>query len=213
MSAAKLVLLACPKCDRTQNHSIREGDQVCCVEPDCRHVWTPTWPPSYVAIKQVPWPPKTLDDCRYYDGLPPIGQARQIQAEPCAFDSCDQIGACDGRHCLSAGGKIRLSPEEQDDLAAATAAAEQLAKLRELRLWHYRAGMRERAYGISDHRTAADLRDRPRPKINVEPDYLDASSKKHHDAADQHFKFVQTLNDFFPADDTAERDAAKVGQG
>jgi hypothetical protein len=63
-----------------------------------------------------------------------------------------------------------------------------LPRLRELRLWHWQQAMECRAKG----KMAREART-PMPSFD--------------DRANQHIKFVQTLNDFFPMGDNAERDA------
>jgi hypothetical protein len=38
--------------------------------------------------------------------------------EPCNYDDCQWPGQCDGRHCLEAGGAVRLTPEEMQEREA-----------------------------------------------------------------------------------------------
>jgi hypothetical protein len=38
--------------------------------------------------------------------------------EPCNYDDCQWPGQCDGRHCLEAGGAVRLTPEEMQERGA-----------------------------------------------------------------------------------------------
>ncbi len=62
-------------------------------------------------------------------------------------------------------------------------------ELRALRLWHWRSAIEQRM---------------------LEMHVIFPASIRHHKAkADFHIKAVQTLNDFFNVDDTAEKDAAK----
>ena len=65
-------------------------------------------------------------------------------------------------------------------------------KLRNLRLWHWREAMHYR-------KRAKVWRQRGKSDMEREMD----------ERANQHIKFVQTLNDFFPMGDTAEQDDAK----
>lgn len=62
-----------------------------------------------------------------------------------------------------------------------------LIGLRALRLYHYQAMLRLRTYAAD-----ADMRD--------------SDSKHYNKRANFHLGFVQTLNEFFPIGDTAERD-------
>lgn len=62
-------------------------------------------------------------------------------------------------------------------------------ELRALRLWHWRSAMEQRT---------------------LQAHVIFPSSIRHHQAkADFHIKAVQTLNDYFNIDDTAEKDAGK----
>jgi hypothetical protein len=70
-----------------------------------------------------------------------------------------------------------------------TVAPEQLAQVRELRLWHWMRVVQNRHLA---QRAASGTMIR---EYNLQ--------------ADQHLKFVQVLNDFFPIGDTAEQDAQK----
>lgn len=70
---------------------------------------------------------------------------------------------------------------------------ETLERLRELRLWHWRQALQCR-------RNAKVDREGECPLI----EYINLMEAH----ANQHIKFVQTLNDFFPVGDTAEGDAA-----
>ena len=69
--------------------------------------------------------------------------------------------------------------------------AAQVARLRELRLWHWREAMKQRA------------RER-RLESFIVP--LPEKVGQARELANFHIKQVQTLNDFFPMGDTAERD-------
>lgn len=62
-------------------------------------------------------------------------------------------------------------------------------KLRELRLWHWNQAMHY--YSLANH---------------IKPGVERISPI---DTADQHMKFVETLNNFFSVDDIAEKDAMK----
>lgn len=77
--------------------------------------------------------------------------------------------------------------------------------LRALRLWHWKKVVAARA---SAHRheayTEAFERDNPG---KVDP-YNRVIAHSHHRMANFHLGAVQVLNDFFPAGDTAEHDAA-----
>lgn len=65
-------------------------------------------------------------------------------------------------------------------------------KLRALRLWHWNKILEHRRYATR--------------LSSVERHYMAQIAD---DLADEHLGFVQTLNGFFPIDDTAEKDAAK----
>ena len=71
-------------------------------------------------------------------------------------------------------------------------------RLRELRLWHWKLGLKHRQgqYDLealqNTHKKSSSLKD---------------CIKTYSDAANVHFTAVQTLNEFFPIGDTAERDA------
>lgn len=72
-------------------------------------------------------------------------------------------------------------------------------KLRGLRLWHWRLALQHRAAereleALAEQRKSGSLK---------------SSIKTYADAANVHFSAVQTLNEFFEIDDTAERDEAE----
>lgn len=64
-----------------------------------------------------------------------------------------------------------------------------MQKLRELRLWHRNQAMYYRS--LANH---------------IRPGIM---SQNHIASSNEHIKFVQTLNNFFPVDDTADKDAMK----
>lgn len=74
----------------------------------------------------------------------------------------------------------------------------QLTRLRELRLWHWSSLLAYR----NEAATCVMLGE------NSRVDYWNAKSQIANRKANEHMKFVQTLNDFFPSEDTAEKDAA-----
>lgn len=78
-----------------------------------------------------------------------------------------------------------------------------MASMRALRLWHWKR--------VIENRSEASNR------VKLILGDLNNDANKHHlhkmqmmnAIANNHMKFVQTLNDFFPEGDTAEKDAAK----
>lgn len=86
---------------------------------------------------------------------------------------------------------------EQERHGMATDYNEQLDRLRELRLWHWRQALQCRNNAQTDR-----ISDAPLP---VYQELMDVH-------ANRHIRFVQTLNDFFAMDDTAEADAAKAAR-
>lgn len=85
----------------------------------------------------------------------------------------------------------KREPFAPEDVYAVALSHNAIARLRELRLWHYKqsVGAQISADNFHDLLKYAEYAER----------YVAL-----------HIGFVQTLNDFFPADDTAELDAAKV---
>lgn len=87
-----------------------------------------------------------------------------------------------------------MTPYEALSNPAVAMGLEQFAALRMLRLWHWQQVVMRRRFANGERLTQR---------------YRDMENS----AADQHLAFVQTLNNFFPAGDTAERDAADLGKG
>lgn len=73
-----------------------------------------------------------------------------------------------------------------------------LTRLRELRLWHWKLGLKHRQLQYDLEALQAT-----RKKSSSLQDCV----KTYKDACNVHFTAVQTLNEFFPIGDTAERDA------
>lgn len=72
----------------------------------------------------------------------------------------------------------------------------ELDKLRELRLWHWNKVLTNSRYIVWCNRQGRPYTESQSYKLKV----MDHAN---------HMRFVQTLNDFFPVGDTAEKDAAK----
>lgn len=73
-----------------------------------------------------------------------------------------------------------------------------IERLRELRLWHWKQGLKHRQLQYSAEK--ALMKNTKSESIKL---YVDSYKSE----ANVHFTAVQTLNEFFPIGDTAERDA------
>jgi len=73
-----------------------------------------------------------------------------------------------------------------------------LIHLRELRLWHWKLGLKHRQLQYDLETLQAE---------NKKSSSLKGCITTYSDATNDHFTAVQTLNEFFPIGDTAERDA------
>lgn len=78
-----------------------------------------------------------------------------------------------------------------------------IERLRELRLWHWKLGLKHRQLQYD-----LEAQQGTRKKSSSLKDCI----KTYSDAANVHFTAVQTLNEFFPIGDTAERDAENAKQ-
>lgn len=85
-------------------------------------------------------------------------------------------------------------------------AEKSLSGLRQLRLWHWKKALQNRA-SQGRHETYADEFEKAHPgKVNR---YNRGIARTHARNANFHLGAVQSLNDLFPMGDTAEQDAAK----